>query len=75
MPLIVPATTLTPGKRVQIVSVSVSDFEAKLLAMGVLPGKTIELVRKSPFGGAWYVKIDGQSMALRVNEAQTILIH
>jgi Fe2+ transport system protein FeoA len=42
--------------------------------MGVLPGAVIEMVRKSPFGDAFYIKVDGIRLALRNEEAQSILL-
>lgn len=46
----------------------------KLTAMGVLPGTRIEMVRTAPFGEAYYIKADGVRMALREEEAASILI-
>lgn len=46
----------------------------KLTAMGVLPGARIELVRPAPFGEAYYVKVDGVRLALREEEAASILL-
>lgn len=47
---------------------------SKLMAMGILPGSTLKLVRKAPFGGAWYVAVDQQFIALRRQEAAAILV-
>ena len=46
----------------------------KLTAMGVLPGAPIEMVRAAPFGRAYYIKVDGVRLALREEEAATIMI-
>lgn len=46
----------------------------KLLTMGVLPGSTIKVVRKAPFNGGLYLKINGYNMVLRQNEAASILL-
>ncbi len=46
----------------------------KLTAMGVLPGASIEMVRMAPFGQAYYIKVDGVRLALRAEEAATILV-
>ena len=46
----------------------------KLMSMGMLPGKTIELVRRIPFGGGIYIKVEDMLMALRLVEAQHILL-
>lgn len=47
---------------------------SKLLSMGVLPGKMMQLIRRVPFGGGLYVKIEGQNMALRLEEARNIVL-
>ena len=46
----------------------------KLTAMGVLPGSIVEMVRKAPFGQAYYIKADGVRLALREEEAASILL-
>ena len=46
----------------------------KLMAMGLLPGADILLVRKSPFGGAYYIKAKNHYVALRSNEAENVII-
>lgn len=46
----------------------------KLTSMGVLPGARIELVRPAPFGQAYYIKVDGIRLALREEEAASILL-
>ncbi len=56
------------------ISISDQELACRLTAMGVLPGTTIELVRKSPFGRAYYIKVDGVRMALREEEAVQILL-
>jgi ferrous iron transport protein A len=47
---------------------------SKLISMGVLPGKMLHLVRRVPFGGGLYVKIEGQNIALRLEEARNIVL-
>lgn len=51
-----------------------SSLACKLTSMGVLPGSLIEMIRKSPFGSAYYVKADGVRLALRKEEAASILL-
>lgn len=46
----------------------------KLMAMGVLPGSRIELRRRAPFGGGWYVKVDNLLLALRQQEIDSIVL-
>ncbi|MEN0006030.1 MAG: FeoA family protein [Bacteroidota bacterium] len=47
---------------------------SKLLAMGVLPGSKVEVLRAAPFGGALYVKVNQSYLALRTKEAASILL-
>lgn len=47
---------------------------SKLLAMGILPGSVIQMIRKAPFGGGCYIKVDNLLIALRKNEAGTIVL-
>jgi Fe2+ transport system protein FeoA len=42
--------------------------------MGVLPGAMIEMIRTAPFGNAFYIKVDGIRLALREEEALSILV-
>ena len=62
--------------REQAKALGISDelVSQKLTAMGLLPGSVIEMVRPAPFGGAFFIKVDGKNFALRQNEAASILI-
>lgn len=44
------------------------------MAMGLIPGADIMLVRKSPFGGAYYIKAKNHYVALRTDEAKDVLL-
>ena len=46
----------------------------RLMAMGVLPGSRVEVLRSAPFGGGFYVKAENLLLALRSEEAQSIFI-
>jgi ferrous iron transport protein A len=46
----------------------------KLLDIGIKPGARLRLVRRSPFGGCWYVKVDRQCVALRKHELACIIL-
>jgi len=62
------------GKAFLIVGFTDEQLAGKLLAMGVLPGSKLEFVRRAPFGGACYVKVDDQALALRNEELAAILV-
>lgn len=75
--------TLAFGKQLSQMKPGVSGFVAqftneqigcKLLAMGVFPGSQVEIVREAPFGGGLFLKIDGNYLALRQQEAACILL-
>lgn len=42
--------------------------------MGVVPGKEIEIIRKTSFGNTFLVRVEDSHFALRLNEANNILI-
>ena len=46
----------------------------KLMTMGVLPGSKVRIVRRAPFKGGIYLKIDGHNMVLREGEAESIIL-
>lgn len=46
----------------------------KLMAMGMLPGSIIKVMRKAPMNGGFYLKVNGHGMALRVNEAASVIV-
>lgn len=46
----------------------------KLITMGILPGSMVHVVRKAPFKGGIYLKIDGGNIVLRYQEAATIIL-
>lgn len=50
------------------------DATCKLISMGFIPNARIEVVRKVPFGGALYIKVDNQFIAMRRSEAQNVEI-
>ena len=56
------------------IAFSDTALAGKLTAMGLLPGTLVEMVRKAPFGKAYYIKADGVRLALREEEAASILL-
>ncbi|MEL6140630.1 MAG: FeoA family protein [Bacteroidota bacterium] len=69
------ATLLAPGHTGIIDRFANEELAVKLLDIGVKPGGRLRLVRQSPFGGSWYVKIDDrQCIALRKRELACIIL-
>lgn len=44
------------------------------MAMGVLPGSMVNVLRLSPWGEGLYIKVDNQLIALRKEEAACIVM-
>ena len=65
---------LKANESARTLSFSDPALAGKLTAMGLLPGTRIEMVRSAPFGKAYYIKVDGIRMALREEEAASILL-
>lgn len=51
-----------------------SNCKFRLLELGFLPGKRIEILRKSPLGNTFFIKINENAFALRKKEATSILV-
>lgn len=47
---------------------------SRLMSMGVLLGSNVRVIRKAPFKGGIYLRVDGQNMIMREREAQTIIL-
>lgn len=61
------------GESSRITGFRDATVAGKLLSMGILPGHTIQLIRKAPFGGVWYVQAGSLLVALRKKEIACIL--
>lgn len=66
--------TLKPGMVATIQSFLDEETACKMMSMGILPGSTVKLVRKAPFGGAIYIKADNQQFAIRNKEAECVVL-
>jgi Fe2+ transport system protein FeoA len=63
---------LAIGESAMIVQVKDMQLGCKLITMGFVPGNSVYIVRKTPFGHALYIKSGTHSIALRKSEAQNI---
>lgn len=68
------ATLLPFGQTGTIERFTNEDLASKLLDIGIKPGCRLRLIRQSPFGGSWYVKVDRQCIALRKRELACIIV-
>lgn len=48
------------------------QLAVKMMSMGILPGRTLRLIRKASFGDTYYIQIDNRAMAIRKKEAACI---
>lgn len=58
----------------QIIRFTDDEISCRLMAMGVLPGTKAEILRKAPLNGGFYIKFDNQRVALRKDEAASIMV-
>ncbi len=65
---------LLPGESAYIHKLDLGISTCRLLNLGVLPKTLVTMVRKAPFGGAYYIKLDGHQLAVRTEEAATIIL-
>jgi ferrous iron transport protein A len=65
---------LGPGVRAEILGFSESggSYRRKLLAMGLTPSTTFEVVRVAPMGDPVEIKVRGCSVSLRRDEANLV---
>ncbi len=67
-------TQLKKGEKATIVDFNIEAIPLKLLEMGCLPGNSIELIQKAPFGDPLYYNVNGSHLAIRIETAQEISI-
>jgi ferrous iron transport protein A len=69
-----PLTLLKEGNIGKVAHFTDDRIAGKLMTMGVLPGSKVTIVRIAPLNGGYYLKVDGVNMAVRVQEAKTIVL-
>lgn len=67
-------SNLKIGEEGKIYKYTNDVIASKLLSMGVLPGKTLRLIRRVPFGGGLYIKVEDHNIAVREEEAKNIVL-
>lgn len=66
-------TDLAIGAEARVVSVAGEGrVTRRLMEMGVIPGVTVSVVKKAPFGDPIEVRVRGYSLAMRRSEADAI---
>ena len=70
----IPLSDLKVGQKKCVCRFEDQQLGGKLMAMGMLPGASIELVRTAIEGKTLYIKFNGYCMAIRRSEAMGILL-
>ena len=70
----IAVSELARGEKGVVLGFENDRLGQRLISMGMLPGKEIELVRAAPFFGAYYLKVDRQRIVVRAEEAKAIMI-
>jgi len=72
---VVPLSQLHPGQSGKLHSLNPERaVDQRLMALGLLPGMVLKLVRKAPLGDPLAIEFAGQVVSLRLTEAENILI-
>lgn len=67
--------TLPLGADARVVAVNgEGSVTRRLLEMGVIPGVSIRVIKKAPFGDPIEVRVRGYSLAMRRTEAESISV-
>lgn len=65
---------LEVGEKGIICDIALDNIPLKLLEMGCLPGKEVELLQKAPLQDPLYIRVNGSHLAIRVETASQIAI-
>ncbi|MCS3665664.1 Fe2+ transport system protein FeoA [Salinibacter ruber] len=66
---------LAPGQCGTIRRYDTDAPPRRLLEMGLVPGTTVQFVRRAPPGDPFYLKSRGQALAIRTHHARLIYVH
>jgi len=65
---------LTVGEKGIIEEIPYDSVPLKLLEMGCLPGKEVELIQLAPLNDPLYIKVNGSHLAIRRETARLIIM-
>lgn len=71
---IVKLSELPIGSLGVVKEVQLTKYACKFLCLGVHIGCNVTIKRKAPFGGAFYIQVENHQIAIREEEADTILV-
>lgn len=66
---------LPRGESSKVLSVRGEDVVTRrLMEMGVVPGVAVRMIKSAPFGDPLEINVRGYSLALRRNEAESVVL-
>lgn len=66
---------LAKGESSVVLSVRGEDvITRRLMEMGVIPGVSVRMIKSAPFGDPLEISVRGYSLALRRNEAESVVL-
>jgi len=72
--MLITIAQLEVGEKGIICEIALDNIPLKLLEMGCLPGKQVELLQKAPLEDPLYIRVNGSHLAIRVETASQIAI-
>ena len=70
-----PLSQLLPGQFGKLVSLNPDQaVDQRLMALGLLPGMALKLVRRAPLGDPLAIEFGGQVVSLRLAEAESLIV-
>lgn len=70
-----PLSQLLPGQFGKLVSLNPDHaVDQRLMALGLLPGMALKLVRRAPLGDPLAIEFGGQVISLRLAEAESLIV-
>ncbi len=66
---------IKPGVTVKVKKVSApGNLQRRILALGIIPGSTLEVIKVAPLGDPIEVKLRSSNLMIRKEEAQNISV-
>ena len=65
---------ISPGNSAKITAITNHELGAKLIEMGLFPGKEVRVIFRAPFRGPFAIDAGGAVLSLREEEAALIEI-
>ena len=58
----------------EIIHLQDNEYTAKLIDMGLFPGKRVKMIMKAPLGDPVAVDLEGYTLSLRLKEASSVFL-